>query len=149
QRHAVVNLGIGLGQFVTQSRIDGEMRRDFIRVLYIYVPIVAANAAREVADALQEDDRLPHEKAGERVGHRERREHKEAVGRDALQHVNLLALVSTAELQLVLAAHPTQRSRNVVNIFIGVARYGDRIPHFGIAAYLYERRSGGNIETGV
>src|SRR5450631_2450902 len=112
------------------------MRRDLIRILHVRVPIVAANTAREIADALQENDRLPGEEAGERVRYRERREYKEAVGRDPLQHVDFLALVAATEFQLVLAAHPAQRCGEIVDIFVGVARPGDRITHRGIAVYL-------------
>src|ERR1700689_1429299 len=123
------------------------MRRDLIRVLHIPVPIVAANTAREIADALQEDHGLPSEEAGECICDRERLEYEEAVGRDALQHIDLLALVSAAEFQLVLAAHPGQRSRQVVDIFIGVARAGDRITHLGIAVYLNKWWSGRDLQT--
>ena len=97
-------------------------RRDLIRILHVPVSVVAANAAREIADALQEDDRLPNEEAGERVRHREGHEYEEAVGGDPLQHVDLLMLVSAAEFQLVLAAHPAQRRGVIEDIFIGVAR---------------------------
>src|ERR1700689_5347921 len=123
------------------------MRRDLIRVLHVPVPIVAANTAREIADALQEDHGLPSEEAGECVCDRERREYEETVGRDPLQHIDRLALVSAAEFQLVLAAHPAQRSRQVVDIFIGVARAGDWITHLGIAVYFNKWRSGGDIDT--
>src|SRR5271163_4090795 len=123
------------------------MRRDLIRVLHISVRTVAANTARKIADALQEDHGLPSEKAGECICDRERLEHEEAVARDPLQHIDLLALVSAAEFQLVLAAHPAQRSRQVVDIFIGVARAGDWITHLGIAVYLNKWRSGSDIET--
>src|ERR1700691_4474545 len=123
------------------------MRLDFIRVLHIRVPIVAANAAREIANALQEAHGLPSEEAGECICDRERLEYEEAVGRDALQQIDLLAVGSAAEFQLVLAAHPGQCSRQVVDIFIGVARAGDRITHLGIAVYLNKWRSGSDIET--
>src|ERR1700678_4443801 len=123
------------------------MRFDPIRVLHVPVPIVATNTAREIADALQEDHGLPSEEAGECICDGERREYEEAVGRDPLQHIDLLALVSAAEFQLVLAAHPAQRSRQVVDIFIGVARAGDRITYVGIAVYLDKWRSGSDSET--
>src|SRR5271165_3369498 len=123
------------------------MRLDPIRVLRVPVAIVAPNAAREIADALQEDHGLPSEEAGECICDRERLEYEEAVGRDPLQRIDLLALVSAAEFQLVLAAHPAQRSRQVVDIFIGVARAGDRITHLGIAVYLDKWRSGSDSET--
>ena len=54
-------------------------------------------------------------------------EYKEAIGCDPLQHVDLLILVSAAEFQLVLAANPAQRSGVIEDIFVGVARAGDRI----------------------
>src|ERR1700744_3789204 len=142
-----MNFGIRFGQLVTQSGIDGEVRRDLIRILHVPVRIVAANTAREIADALQEDDRLTCEEAGERVRYRKRREHKEAVGRDPLKDVDLLTLVATAEFQLVLATHPAQRPGEIVDIFVGVARAGDRIAHRGIAAYLNKWRSSRDIET--
>src|ERR1700722_7292014 len=142
-----MNFGIRFGQLVTQSGIDGEMRRDLIRILHVHVPIVTANTAREIADALQEDDRLPKEEAGECVRHRERHENEEAVGRDPLQHVDLLTLVAAAEFQLVLAAHPAQRCGEIVDIFEGVARAGDRITHRGIAVYLNKWRPSSDIET--
>src|ERR1700722_7375026 len=123
------------------------MRRDLIRILHVPVPIVAANTAREIADALQEDDRLAREEGGERVRYRERCEYEEAVGRDPLQHVDLLTLVAAAEFQLVLAAHPAQRCREIVDIFEGVARAGDRITHRGIAVYLNKWRPSSDIET--
>src|ERR1700691_6147290 len=125
------------------------MRRDPIRVLHVPVPIVAANTAREIADALQEDHGLPSEEAGECICNRERREYEEAVGRDPLQYIDLLTLVSAAEFQFVLAAHPGQRSRQIIDIFIGVARAGDRITHLGIAVYLNKWRSSSDIETRV
>src|SRR3984957_20134328 len=123
------------------------MRRDLIRILHVRVSIVAANTAREIADALQEDDRLPGEEACERVRYRERREYEEAVGRDPLQHVNLLTLVAAAKFQVVLAVHPAQRCGEIVDIFVGVARAGDRITHRGIAVYLNKCRSSSDIET--
>ena len=117
----------GIGQLVAQSRIDRESRRDFVGILHVPVRIVAANIAREIADTLQEDDRLPGEEAGERVRYREWREYEEAVGCDPLQYIDLLILVSAAEFQLVLAAYPAQRSREIEDVFVGVARAGDRI----------------------
>src|ERR1700677_718682 len=123
------------------------MRRDLIRVLHIPVRIVAANTAGKIADALQEDHGLSSEEAGECICDREGREYKEAVGRDPLQRIDLLALVSAAEFQFVLAAHPGERSRHIVDIFIGVARAGDRITHLGIAVYLNKWWSGSDIET--
>src|SRR5450631_4380869 len=123
------------------------MRRHLIRILHVHVPIVAANTAREIADALQEDNRLPKEEAGECVRYRERHEYKESVGRDPLQHVDLLTLVPAAEFQLVLAAHPTQRCGEIVDIFVGVARAGDRITDRGIAVYLNKWWSSSDIET--
>src|ERR1700722_2977264 len=142
-----MNFGIRFGQLVTQSGIDGEMRRDLIRILHVPVPIVAANTAREIADALQEDDRLAREEAGERVCYRKGREYEEAVGRDPLQHVDLLTLVAAAKFQLVLAVNPAQRCGEIVDIFVGVARAGDRITYRGIAVYLNKGRSSGDIET--
>src|SRR3984885_5483390 len=103
-----MNFGVRFWQFVTQSRIDRESRRDLIRILHVQVRIVAPNATGEIADTLQEDDRLPGEKAGERVRYREWREYEEAIGRNPLQHVDLLTLISAAEFQCVLAAHPGQ-----------------------------------------
>ena len=111
------------------------------------VRIVAANAAREIADALQEDDRLSGEEAGESIRDREGCEDEEAVGRDSLQHVDVLMLVSAAEFQLVLAAHPAERCGVVEDIFEGVAGAGDRITHCGIAIHLNEWRSRGDLET--
>ena len=104
-----------------------KSRRDLIRILHVPVRIVAANIAREIADTLQEDDRLPGEEAGECVRYREWREYEEPVGCDPLQHIDLLMLVSAAEFQLVLAAHPAQRSGVIEDVFVGVARAGDRI----------------------
>src|SRR5271170_944690 len=123
------------------------MRLDPIRVLHVPVRIVAANTAREITDALQEDHGLPSEEAGKCICDRERREYEEAVGRDPLQHIDPLVLVSAAEFQFVLAAHPAQRTRQVVDIFIGVARAGDRVTDVGIAVYLNKWRSGSDSET--
>ena len=142
-----MNFGVRFGQFVTQSRIDCESRRDLIRILHVQVRIVAANAAGEIADTLQEDDRLPGEKAGERVRYREWREYEEAVGRNPLQHVDLLTLLSAAEFQRVLAVHPGQGSGVVKDVFVGVARAGDRITNRGIAIHLDEWRPRGDIKT--
>src|SRR3984957_12201636 len=142
-----MNFGIMIGQLVTQSGIDGEMRRDLIRILHVPVRIVAANTTREIADALQEDDRLTCEEAGECGRYRKRREHKEPVGRDPLKNVDFLTLVATAEFQLVLATHPAQRPGEIVDIFVGISRASDRITHRGIAAYLNKWRSSSDIET--
>ena len=142
-----MNFGIRDGQLVTQSGIDRESRRDLIRILHVQVRIVAANTAREIADALQEDDRLPGEEAGERVRNREWREYEEAVGRNPLQHVDLLMLISSAEFHCVLAAHPAHRSGVIKDVFVGVAWAGDRITNRGIAIYLDEWRSSGDSET--
>ena len=109
--------------------------------------MVAANIARKIADTLQEDDRLPGEETGERVSYREWREYEKAVGCDPLQHVDLLILVSAAKFQRVLTTHPTQRSRVIEDVFVGIARAGDRITNEGIAIHLDEWRSSGDCET--
>ena len=101
-----MNLGVWERQLVAQSRIDGDSRRDLICILHVCIRIVAANAAREIADTLQEDDRLAGEETGERIGYREWLEYEEAVGRDPLQHVYLLMLISASEFQRVLAVYP-------------------------------------------
>src|ERR1700752_555660 len=101
-----MNFGVRVGQVVTQSGIDCESRRGLIRILHVQIRIVAANATREVADTLKEDDWLPGEEAGERVRYWKWREYEEAVGRNPLQHVDLLTLVPAAEFQRVPAAHP-------------------------------------------
>src|ERR1700751_2067059 len=105
-----MNFGVRFGQVVTQSGIDCESRRDLIRILYVQVRIVAANATREVADTLQEEDRRPGEEDGARVRYWKGREYEEAVGREPLQHVDLLALISATEFQRVPAAYPGQRT---------------------------------------
>ena len=120
---------------------------DFIRILRVPVRIVAANTAREIADTLQEDDRLPGKKASECVCYWERLEYEEAVGRDPLQHIDLLMLVSAAEFQRVLTTHPSQRSRVVEDVVVGVTRSRDRITNIGITIHLDERWSGSDVET--
>src|SRR5450755_185271 len=147
QRHPIFKFGVRHGQFVAQSGIDCESRAELVRILHVRVRLVAANIAREIADTLQKDDRLPSEETGESVSNRERREYEKAVGCDPLQHVDLLILVSAAKFQRVLPTHPTQRSRVVEDVFIGIARAGDWIPNEGIAIHLDEWRSSGNFET--
>src|ERR1700733_8728824 len=142
-----MNFDVRFGQLVTQSGIDRESRRDLIRILHIPVRVVAANTARKIANTLQENHRLPGKEAGECVRYREWLEYEEAVARNPLQHVDLLMLESAAELQLMFAVHPAQRSGVIEDIFVSVSRSCDRISNRGIAIHLDEWRSSGNIET--
>ena len=147
QRYHVVRFGGRHGQLVAQSGIDRESGRGLVGILHVSVCIVAANMAREITDTLQEDDRLPGEKAGERVCYREWREYEEAVGCDPLQHVDLLMLISAAKLELIFAAHPAQRCGVIEDVFVRVARASDRISYCRITIHLDERRSSGDLET--
>ena len=76
-----------------------------------------------------------------------RRKYEEAVGRNPLQHVDLLILVSATKFQRVLAANPAQRPGVIKDIFVGVARAGDWITNIGIATHLDEWQPDGDIET--
>ena len=142
-----MNFGVRFRQLVTQSGIDCESGCGSIRILHVPVRIVAANAAREIADTLEEDDRLPGEEAGECVCYWEWREDKEAVGRDTLQHVDVLMLIPAAKFELMLAVYPTQRCGVIEDIFVGVTRTRDWITNSGIAVHLDEWRSGGDVEA--
>src|SRR6185312_7360141 len=99
--------------------------------------------------ALQKDDGLAKQEAGERVGHDgRRRENKEAIAGDTLQRVDLQALVPAAEFELVTATHPAQRAGDVVSILISIARPGNRIPDGGVARHLNRGRAYGQVKAG-
>ncbi len=67
----------------------------------------------KITPALQEEDGLAKQEAGERVGHdRETGENKETVGGDALQRVDLQVLVTASKFEFVASVHPAQTSRN-------------------------------------
>src|SRR6266550_3998286 len=93
QRLPVLDFGVGEWQVVAQSEIQGQPLRDFVRILHIAIQRVATNAARKVAAALQEEDRLPKQETRERIGDWKRNKDEEAVGGDALQHIHLKMLI--------------------------------------------------------
>ena len=88
---AIVDLGIGKGQFVAQAKVQRQARGHLVGVLRVSVQAIAANATREVATALQEDNRLTEKEGGKAITDDGKSgiEHKEAVGRDALQRVDI------------------------------------------------------------
>src|SRR6202035_1086369 len=61
--------------------------------------------------------------------------------------VDLQALVSTSEFELVTATHPTQRSGVVKSILISIARPGDGIANGGISGYLDGRRTYSDVQA--
>ena len=90
RRLAVVDFGVGERQFVAQTEIQGQTASDFVGVLRVTVQRFAPNTAGKIAAALEKENRLAEQKAGKGIGnHGERREHKEAVGGDALQHIDM------------------------------------------------------------
>ena len=77
------------------------MPGDLPSVLTVQVKRLAAQSPVKVPPSLQKNYRLAKEEARKRVAERECRKYKEAVRRDALQHVNLVVLITAAELNLV------------------------------------------------
>jgi hypothetical protein len=99
----VLDLGVGERQVITQAKVQGQARGRLERVLNISVRGISPDAVK-VTQALQKDDRLTEQEAGERIGNDGRRcEHKEAIAGDALQGVDLQALISASEFEFVTA----------------------------------------------
>ena len=119
------------------------------RVLRIQIEIVSAKAARRIAAALQEQNRLPNQEARECIVDRRRREHKESVRRDAEQHVDLIVTISAAKFEFVAAVNPGHRAGNVEIVLISVARAGDGIADGGVSADLHEWWSRCGVELGA
>ena len=144
----VMDLGVGEREFIAQAHVQGQPRGHLIRVLRVAVQRVAPDAARKIAPALEKEDRLSEKEAGERIWyHGKTREHKETVGGNALQHVELRMLVAASELEFVATVHPTHRARIVKGILIRVARPGNRISDRGVAVDLDKRRPDGEVQA--
>ena len=73
-------------------------------------------------------------------------EDEEPIGSDTLQNIDLVILVSTAEFHLMAAANPSERTREVVGVLIGVARAGDGIADRCVTAGLDKRRTDSGLE---
>src|SRR6185312_12702790 len=145
----VLDLGVGERQIITQAKVQGEPRGRLERILDIRVHGISPDTAFKITQALQKDDRLAKQEAGERIGYDGwRRENKEAIAGDALQRVDLEALVSASEFELVTAAHPAQRTGDVVSILISIARPRNRIADGGIACHLNGGRTYGQVQAG-
>ena len=84
---------------------------------------------------------MSFKEAGEAVGEREGREHKKAVGGDALQGIDLIAAKAAAEFQVVMTANPVERAGDVEGVLERVARPRDGIAHGSIASDLDEGRA--------
>ena len=69
-----------------------RLRRDAPFVLRVAGHDPLAQTAVEIAPALKELHRLAEQEAGEGIAGRKRREDEEAVGGDAEQHIDLLAV---------------------------------------------------------
>ena len=145
-----MDLGVGEWDFIAQTNIHCQSRRYLVGVLGVSVQRIAADAARKISTALEKEDRLSEQEAGKRIGyHRKTREHKETVGGNALQHVELRVLVPASNLDFMPPVDPTQRARIVKSILIGIARPGNRISDGGVAVDLYKRRPNGEVQAGL
>ena len=143
-----MDLGVGEWEFVTQSDIQRQTRRCFVRVLDVAVQRIASDTAGKIAAALEKENGLAEQKARKRIRHnRKRRKNKETVGRNALQDIDLQMLVTSAELDFVAAVHPTERGGIVKRILVRVARPRNRISDGGIPVHLNERRTYGSIQA--
>ena len=95
-----------------------------------------------------EENRLAKQEASERIrDNGKSREHKEAVGRNTLQHVHLQVLVTAAELEFVPTVHPAQRTGIIKRILVGVPRPRDWISNGGVAIDLNEWGPGGGVQA--
>ncbi len=128
-----MNFGVWKRNFVAQSEIYGEARRDFERVLRVRVDVVSAQAASEISAALQEENRLADQETCNRIRKRRVDEDEKSVGRNSLQHVDLIVAPAAAEFQFVTPVNPGERTVQVKSILVAVARAGDGIADRGKA----------------
>lgn len=85
----VVFFGVRRRHFVPQPVVNGQPRRNFPGILRVEVEGLATQIAREIAASLQKENRLAEQEAGERIVNRKCGEHKETVGGDALEYIDL------------------------------------------------------------
>src|SRR5882762_3843342 len=98
---------------------------------------------------LQKDHRFPGQKAGKAIAVGKVGEHKEAIGCDPLQGVDLVAPEPAAELQLMVSAYPAQGAGQVEGVLIGIPWSRDRVADRGVPAHLDERRPGSGPKRGL
>src|SRR4030095_15076975 len=145
-----MDFSVGEWKIVTQSEVQGQMRRDLVSILRISIQSVAADAARKISAALQEEDRGAKQEAGKGVrDYRKGSEDKETIGGNSLQHIDLKALVSAAEFEFVIATGPADVSGRVKGVLVTVARASDWIAHRGVSVDLNEGRTDRHFETGI
>src|ERR1700739_1723381 len=88
-------------KFVPKSVTQCEARRYLESILRVEIQSATPNFAAEISSALQKDDWVARQEAGESVAVRERGEHKKSVACDSLQRIDLIAPVAFAKFQLV------------------------------------------------
>jgi hypothetical protein len=107
--HPVANVGVRRIHFVAQAVVQRQARSDAELILRIPRRDPLAQAAVEVAAALEELHRLPQQQTRKGIAGRKWREHEESVGGDSQQHVDLLAIQVGAQLQVMPAARHGDR----------------------------------------
>ena len=110
-------------------------------ILRIAAEVDIAQAAVEIAAALEEHHRKTEQEAGKRIAGRKRRKDEESVRRNSLRHVDLVAPEFDAGLQTVAAGGKRKTVSRFIRVLRRVARSGDGIPNAGIAAHDEERRT--------
>src|SRR5438046_8804220 len=86
--YPILYFGVGKWNFVTQAVIQSEARREFESILRVDIEIISAQAAGEIAAALEKENRLADFETCERVRERRIHENEKAVTGNSLQYVD-------------------------------------------------------------
>ena len=146
--------GGGERKLPTQAEIESQVGGDFVSILAVSIDSAIADVAAEISATLQEHDGIAGKKIGKAIVVEEvclrgnAGEDKESVGGDALQGIDLVTAVASAEFKFVAAVNPTERAGEVEGILISVARAGDGIADRSVASDLNEWRSRGGRQRG-
>lgn len=123
---AIADFGEGGVHFPAEAVVEGEARGDAPFVLGEEGALPAAEAAREVAEALVEDDGAAEEEVGKGVvGGEAGREDEEGVGGDGLEDVQVGAAEFATELEGVAATIVVEGAIDFAGRLGGGAGAGD------------------------
>src|SRR5438105_2817080 len=103
------------------------MRRDAPFILRVSGDDPFSKPTVEIAAALEEQNGLAEQQAGERVACGKGSEYKKAVRRDAEQCIDLLAVDIRSEFHVVIAAAGCERIVTLIIVLIGILRACNRI----------------------
>src|SRR5256885_2774237 len=147
--YAILYFGVRKWNFVTQSVVQDEARREFESILRVDIEIISAQAAGEIAAPLEKENWLADFETCERVCERRIYENEKAVTGNSLQYVDLIVAVASAEFHFVAAANPRERTVQIESDFVSVARTRDLIADGSKACDLNEWRAECGVERGL